>query len=83
MPKTSLAPGQEADPSSIRRGEEFPKEWAKRQDKLAKVAKEALKKFNEDSIVAAAKASASKLKKAMLKKSAVKPPSSAGVSYRT
>jgi hypothetical protein len=26
-----LAPGQTADPTSIRRGEEFPKEWAKHQ----------------------------------------------------
>ena len=38
-PRSPLAPGQEADPSSIRRGEEFPKEWAKREAKLAKVAK--------------------------------------------
>src|SRR5215216_3554154 len=72
-PRPPLAPGQEADPSSIRRGEEFPKEWAKHQTKLAKVAKEAVRKFNEDSVVAAAEASASKPKKAMLKKSAAKP----------
>ena len=26
-PRPPLAPGQEVDPSSIRRGEEFPKEW--------------------------------------------------------
>src|SRR5215216_7922076 len=48
-PRHPLAPGQVADPSSIRRGEEFPKEWAKHQAKLAKMAKEAVKKFNEDS----------------------------------
>ena len=29
-----LAPRQMADPTSIRRGEEFPKEWAKHQAKL-------------------------------------------------
>ena len=73
MPRPPLAPGQEVDPSSIRRGEKFPKEWAKRQRKLAKVAKEAVKKFNEDF---AAEASASQPKKAMKKKSAVKPTSS-------
>ena len=28
-PRPPLALGQEADPTSIRRGEEFPKEWAK------------------------------------------------------
>ena len=75
-PRPPLAAGQEADPTSIRRGEEFPKEWSKRQVKLAKVAKEAVRKFNEDSQAAAAKASASKPKKAMPKKSAVKPSSS-------
>ena len=53
-PRPPLAPGQVADPSSIRRCEEFPKEWAKRQAKLAKMAKEAVKKFNEDSAAAAA-----------------------------
>ena len=68
-PRPPLAPGQVADPSSIRRREGFPAEWAKRQAKLAKVAKEAVKKFNEDSAAAAiAEASASKPKKAMPKK---------------
>jgi hypothetical protein len=76
-PRPPLAPSQEADPTSIRRGEEFPKEWAKRQAKLAKMAKEAVKKFNEDFVAAAAEASAIKPKKAMLKKSAVKTSSSA------
>ena len=38
-PRPPLAAGQVADPSSVRRSEEFPKEWAKRQAKLAKVAK--------------------------------------------
>ena len=73
-PRPPLAPGQVDDPSSIRRGEEFPKEWAKRQAKLAKMAKEAVKKFNEDSDVAAATAesSASKPKKAMPKNPAHK-----------
>ena len=81
-PRPPLAPGQEADPTSIRRGEEFPKEWAKRQRKLAKVAKEAVKKLNEDSTAAAAKASASQPKKAMNKKYAVKPPSSSAMPSR-
>ena len=49
-----LAPGQEADPTSVRRGEGFPKEWAKRQAKLQRQAKEAVRKFNEDSAAAAA-----------------------------
>src|SRR6266536_4057084 len=43
-PRPPLDPGQVVDPSSIRRGEDFPKEWAKRQAKLAKMAKEAVKK---------------------------------------
>ena len=42
----------------------FPKEWAKCQAKLSKMAKEAVKKFNKDS-AAAAEAYASKPKKAM------------------
>nr|XP_040256220.1 nucleolin-like [Aegilops tauschii subsp. strangulata] len=67
MSKTSIAPGQEADPSSIRRSEDFPKEWAKRKAKLAKMAKEAGKKFNEDSAAAATEASASKPKKTEIK----------------
>ena len=35
-PRPPLAQRKVADPSSIRRGEEFPKEWAKRQAKLPK-----------------------------------------------
>ena len=66
-PRPPLAPGQEVDPSSIRRGEDFPKEWAKRQAKLAKMAKEAVKKFNEDSAATTA-AFPSKPKKAFPKK---------------
>ena len=38
-PRPPLAPGQEADLTSIKRGEDFPKEWDKRQAKLAKIAK--------------------------------------------
>src|SRR5215216_6844646 len=77
-----LAPGQEVDPSSIRRGEEFPKEWAKRQAKLAKMAKEAVKKFNVDSAAATAEASANKPKKAMPKRPTHKPSSSAAMPSR-
>ena len=64
-PRAPLAPGQIADPTSLKRGEDYPDEWVKRQAKLAKMAKEAVRKFNEDSAaaVAAAKASASKLKR--------------------
>ena len=74
MPRPPLAPGQIADPTSLKRGEDYPDEWAKRQAKLAKVAKESVKKFNEDSAAAAntAEASASKPKKAMPKKPAHK-----------
>src|SRR5512141_3401358 len=53
-PRAPLAPGQKADPTSIKRGEDFPEEWAKRQAKLARQAKEAVKKFNEDSAAATA-----------------------------
>ena len=71
-----LAPGQLADPTSLKRGEDYADEWAKRQAKLAKQAKEAVKKFNTDSAVAAAaasaEASASQPKKAMHKKPAHK-----------
>ena len=42
-PRAPLAPGQVADPTSIKRGEDFPKEWAKRQAKLARQAKEAVR----------------------------------------
>ena len=65
-----LAPGQVADPTSLKRGEDYVDEWAKRQAKLTKQAKEAVKKFNADS--AAAAASASQPKKAMHKKHAHK-----------
>src|SRR3954466_14226776 len=70
-----LAPGQVADPSSIRRGEEFPKEWAKRQRKLQKQAQEAVRKFNEESAAAATEVSA-KPRKSMMKKPARKPSAS-------
>ena len=53
-PRAPLAPGQEADPTSIKHGEDFPEEWAKRQAKLARQAKEAVRKFNEDSASATA-----------------------------
>ena len=38
-PRPPLAPGHEADPTSLKRGEDYLDEWAKRQAKLAKVAK--------------------------------------------
>ena len=72
-PRPSLAPGQRADPTSIKRGEDYADEWAKRQAKLAKQAKEVVKKFNEDSADAAAEVTTSK--KAMPKKPARKPQS--------
>ena len=34
MPRPPLAPGQEADPTSLKRGEDYLDEWAKRQAKL-------------------------------------------------
>ena len=77
-----LAPGQLADPTSLKRGEDYADEWAKRQAKLAKQAKEAVKKFNEDSVAAAATADASSSKKAMPKKPAKKPPSSSAMPSR-
>ena len=42
-PRAPLAPGQIADPTSLKRGEDYPDEWAKRQGKLAKQAKEAVR----------------------------------------
>ena len=72
-PRPPLAPGQLADPTSLKRGEDYPDEWAKRQAKLAKEANEAVRKFNEDSATAAA---ASKPRKSMQKKPACKPSSS-------
>src|SRR4051812_42122180 len=74
-PRPPLAPGQVADPTSIRRGEDFPQEWAKRQRKLQKQAKEAVRKFNEESAAAATEASA-KPRKSMMKKPARKPSAS-------
>src|SRR4051812_31443346 len=77
-----LAPGQVADPSSIRRGEEFPKEWAKRQRKLQKQAQEAVRKFNEESAAAAATEVSAKPRKSMMKKPARKPSASPSVPSR-
>ena len=80
-PRAPLAPGQIADPTSLKRGEDYATEWARRQAKLAKQAKEAVRKFNEDSTAASTtKASASKPKKAMPKKPAHKPKASAPIS---
>ena len=77
-PRAPLAPGQIADPTSLKRGEDYPEELAKRHAKLAKQAREAVRKFNEDSAATAttAEASASKPKKAMAKKPAYKPSAS-------
>src|SRR4051812_2427602 len=77
-----LAPGQVADPSSIRRGEEFPKEWAKRQRKLQKQAQEAVRKFNEESAAAAATEVSAKPRKSMIKKPAHKPSASPSMPSR-
>ena len=84
MPKPPLAPGQLADPTSLKRGEDYPTEWARHQAKLAKQAKDAVRKFNEDSAVAAntVEASASKPKKAMPKKPAHKPSASPSMPSR-
>ena len=72
--RPSLAPGQLADPTSIKRDEDYADEWARRRAKLTKQAKEAVRKFNEDSAAAAnaAEASGSKPRKAMPKKPAHK-----------
>ena len=75
-PRAPLAPGQVADPTSIKRGEDFPEEWAKRQAKLARQAKEAVKKFNEDSATATATEASVKPRKSMPKKPARKPSAS-------
>ena len=48
--------------------EDYPDEWAKRQAKLAKKAKDAVRKFNEDSAAVAAVEASVKPKKAMPKK---------------
>ena len=58
-PRPPLAPGQEADPTSLKHAEDYPDERVKRQAKLAKMAKEAVRKFNEDSAAAATTAEAS------------------------
>ena len=72
-PRPPLAPGQLADPTSLKRGEDYATEWARADPKLANQAKEAVRKFNEDSAAAnAAEASGSKPKKAMPKKPAHK-----------
>ena len=82
-PRPPLAPGQIADPTSLKRSEDYPDEWAKRQAKLAKMAKEAVRKFNEDSATAATtEASASKPKKAMAKNPAHKPSASPSMPSR-
>ena len=75
-PRAPLAPGQVAEPTSIKRGEDFPEEWAKRQAKLARQAKEAVKKFNEDSATAAATEASVRPRKSMPKKPARKPSAS-------
>ena len=75
-PRAPLAPGQVADPTSIKCGEDFPEEWAKRQAKLARQAKEAVKKFNEDSATATATEASVKPRKSMPKKPARKPSAS-------
>src|SRR4051812_11367023 len=77
-PRPPLAPGQEVDPTSLKRGEDYPDECAKCQAKLARQAKEAVRKFNEDSIAAAAAATEAsvKPKKSMAKKPARKPSAS-------
>ena len=81
-PRAPLAPGQVADPTSIKCGEDFPEEWAKRQAKLARQAKEAVKKFNEDSATATATEASVKPRKSMPKKPARKPSASPTVPSR-
>ena len=75
-PRAPLAPGQEVDPTSIKRGEDFPEEGAKRQAKLTRHAKEAVRKFNEDSAAATATEASVKPRKSMAKKPAHKPSAS-------
>ena len=83
-PRPLLAPGKVVDPTSLKHGEDYPDEWAKRQAKLARQAREAVRKFNEDSdaVAATAEASASKPKKAMAKKPAHKPSASPSMPSR-
>ena len=69
-PRPPLAPSQEADPTSLKRGDDYPDEWAKRQAKLARQGREAVRKFNEDSAAAAATEASVKPKKSMAKKPA-------------
>ena len=75
-PRLPLAPGQVADPTIVKRGEDFPEEWARRQAKLARQAKEAVRKFNEDSAAATATQASIKTRKSMAKKPAHKPSAS-------
>ena len=75
-PRPALAAGQVADPTSIKHGEDFPEEWARRQAKLARQAKEAVRKFNEDSATAAATEASVRSRKSMPKKPARKPSAS-------
>src|SRR3954464_4350723 len=75
-PRVPLARGQVADPTSVKRGEDFPEEWARRQAKLARQAREAVRKFNEDSAAAAATEAFVKPRKSMAKKPARKPSAS-------
>ena len=81
-PRAPLAPGQKADPTSLKRGEDFPEEWAKCQAKLARQAKEAVRKFNEDFAAAAATKASDKPRKSMAKKPAHKPSASTTVPSR-
>src|SRR3954464_3704882 len=75
-PRAPLAPGQVSDPTSIKRSEDFAEEWARRQAKLARQAREAVKKFNEDFAAAAATEASVKPRKSMAKKPARKPSAS-------
>src|SRR3954464_8252609 len=81
-PRAPLAPGQEADPTSLKRGEDFPEEWAKRQAKLARQAREVVRKFNEDSAAAAATEASARPRKAIIKKPARKPSASTSMPSR-
>ena len=71
-PRPPLAPGQEVDPTSLKCGEDYPDEWARWKAKLAKIAKEAVKKFNEDSATATATEASVQPRKSMPKKPARK-----------
>lgn len=84
-PRHPLPKGQVADPTNIISGEEFPKEWAKRQAKLQKISAEVVRKFNLETTTAAAAATSSGAEacatstapnRALVKKSVVKTKSS-------